>query len=346
MHLPYIHYARAIAIIMVVAIHCVTELKWGPESIKTQEMLMVVLGDATAVFIAISGFLFHHLRARFRYLTYLRSKFKFVILPFLLAGAPGIFHTLVSDSFVESHPEMAGTPMWQHVLLLIAYPGEQWNYPLWFIPIIAIYFVLAPVFMALIRNPVWFNRVLIVASLYTLVALRPSIGKYQNIVLCLDFLASYMMGMWASANRDKVIAWVEEHLGLLVVGWVAVVIVQFLLGDGDINRFELARQKGGFGLDLFFIQKTIFFFGLIGVVRIFQHRKLPALDLVATVSFPIYFLHVYILRIVTGPRLGFEVPAGFVSVVLLTLFALAVCVGMALILRVSLHSRSRYLIGA
>lgn len=348
MHLPYIHYARAIAIIMVVAIHCVPELKWAPGTAATQELLMLVLWDSTAVFIAISGFLFHHLRGRFRYLTYLRSKFKYVILPFLLAGAPGIYHTLASDNFIESHPEMAGTAVWQHVLFLIAYPGEQWNYPLWFIPVMATYFLLAPLFIALIRNPVWFNRVLLVAIVYTAFALRPSIGKYHHVALCLDFLAAYLMGMWASANREKVMAWVDEHVGLLVLAWCAVLFIQYLLGQGDIQRFDPSRQPGAFafGLDLYFVQKAVFFFALIGVMRIVQHLKLPALDLVATVSFPIFFLHVYIVRIVTGPRLGFDIPGGVVSVVLLTLFTVAVCAGMALLLRVSLHSRSRYLIGA
>ena len=70
MFLSYIHSFRAVAILFIVAGHCVYLFEW--EAIRWQERLMKsLMQNGTVLFVFVAGFLFQHLSHKFEYRRYL-----------------------------------------------------------------------------------------------------------------------------------------------------------------------------------------------------------------------------------------------------------------------------------
>src|ERR1035438_9678225 len=61
MFLRYIHSFRALAIILVVAAHCITLFDWGRTGWPYQ-LVVSVMPNCTVFFVFIAGFLFQHLK--------------------------------------------------------------------------------------------------------------------------------------------------------------------------------------------------------------------------------------------------------------------------------------------
>src|ERR1035438_1198168 len=73
MFLRYIHSFRALAIIFIVAAHCIALFDWA--SIPWQRHLVLsLIPNGTVFFVFIAGFLFQHLSYKFEYRRYLKSK--------------------------------------------------------------------------------------------------------------------------------------------------------------------------------------------------------------------------------------------------------------------------------
>src|SRR5699024_519791 len=84
--LPYIHFLRGLAILLIVGIHCRTSFHWQKNSI-VELFFEATLDNCTIIFVFISGFLFEHLFAKnFNFLRYFNKKLKYVIGPYLLVS--------------------------------------------------------------------------------------------------------------------------------------------------------------------------------------------------------------------------------------------------------------------
>jgi probable poly-beta-1,6-N-acetyl-D-glucosamine export protein len=344
MHLRYIHLMRGAAIILVVAIHCILALEWIKSDWK-HELVNIIFWDGSGVFFAVAGYLFHHLSPKFSYKDYLVKKFTNVILPFLLISIPGIIHTLGYLDIPNKYPELLDLPTWMHVVYLYAYPGQQYNYPLWFIPVMSMYFLMAPIFIWLFKRPIWFFASLILFALYTMGHFRPS-AKYQHIVTTVYWLSSYMVGMAASMYREQLGAWLDRHPVIPWAAWLAVVLIQlWVLGDGNPKRLDVPHSATEIALNLYFVQKTLLFVAFIALFRRIQHRPLVALDMLANWSFPIFFLHAYILQLLFKSRFGFEVPGSVGGALIVTVVVTGVTMGLAMLIRKVVGKRSRYVIG-
>jgi len=89
--LRYIHNFRAIAILLIVAGHCVLGLTWGNYKYPLfKNLFIIILMNGTVLFVFIAGFLFQHLSSNFSYQKYLLKKNKYVILPYIICSIPAI----------------------------------------------------------------------------------------------------------------------------------------------------------------------------------------------------------------------------------------------------------------
>lgn len=78
---------RGVAIIFVMLSHISSFQSMGAAS----NYLFFFLGDATAWFVFISGYLFYYLEVnKFKYFDYMQKKLKYVILPYLILSIPAI----------------------------------------------------------------------------------------------------------------------------------------------------------------------------------------------------------------------------------------------------------------
>jgi probable poly-beta-1,6-N-acetyl-D-glucosamine export protein len=345
MHLHYIHRMRAIAIMAIVCVHTVDQLTWTDRP-DLHRFLENLFQGSTVLFFMIAGFLFHHLSKRFDYRDYLQRKIKHVLLPFVVVSAPGIAALVMRSEFAVNHPELAGIAIWQQVLFLLFYAGSQWNYPLWFVPIMATFFLMAPAFMVLFKRPAWFFGLLLVLIPYSLVSHRADVSKYHHLELTAYYLGPYMLGMWASMRRDVVNAWVERHLGSLILAYLALLLGFTWLTphEGTYVAHAFSFEKGF--IDWVLAQKLVLFFALIGLTRKLEAKQTPRLDYLGDVSFPIFFLHVYVLLALQHANRWQAVQGNLLTVAAGAALAIAGSVAIVMLARATLRRHSRLLIGA
>src|SRR5690349_6718767 len=102
--LPHLHRLRAIAILMIVALHCTAFLSWTEHPLFNR-VLRELLDNSTVLFFFISGFLFQYLSESFSYQDYLAKKFRNVLLPYLIVATPAIAYTLLRTDIAERIPD-------------------------------------------------------------------------------------------------------------------------------------------------------------------------------------------------------------------------------------------------
>ena len=100
MFVAHVHNFRGLAISLIVAVHCLSIFDWSA-SPGLERWLKILLLNATVFFLFIAGYLFQHLSARFHYPSYLQTKFRNVVLPYLVVSIPA----LILFTFVMQRPE-------------------------------------------------------------------------------------------------------------------------------------------------------------------------------------------------------------------------------------------------
>lgn len=343
-HLPFIHRARAVAIVFIVAMHCVDDFDWS-NSHRLYRFLVELFQGSTVVFFMISGYLFQHLSERFRYAGYLEKKFKHVIVPYLVVSTPGIVLLLTKPEFGLENPELAGASWWLQTLFLYFYGGAQLNHVLWFVAVMSLYYLAAPLFAYCLRHPMWFLALALLIPI-SLLSHRPTTQKYHHLQLALYFLSAYLAGMAAGRYSERVLLWVDRHMALLVSAFVAAFVGHYWLTD-EVGTYvdEAFSPKAGL-IDWIFVQKFIFFFVLIGALKKLDAQRMKLVDHLATVSFAIYFLHVYVLYVYSHIVHWHQFPGSVTHVTLLLLATLVFTVAIAFVSRKLFGRRSRMLIGA
>lgn len=137
---------RELAIIFVMLSHLNTWTSLGPLG-KYLHFLFV---DATSWFVFLSGYLFVRIEGtRFSYPAYMAKKAKFVILPYLILSTPVMLLGLYLGQNKLIGISAGAFAAWS---LLV---GGYVVAPMWFIPMIAIFFLLSPVFLRIARSPLY-----------------------------------------------------------------------------------------------------------------------------------------------------------------------------------------------
>ena len=343
-HLPFVHRARAIAIVWIVAMHCVGTLDWSNNQ-QLYRFLIELFQGSTVLFFMISGYLFQHLSDRFDYSEYLGKKFKHVILPYVVVSTPGILLLLTKPEFAIENPELAHASWWVKALFLYFYGGAQLNHVLWFVAVVAIYYLLAPIFIHFIRHPRWFISLLVLLPI-SLLAHRTTTQKYHHLQLALYFLSAYMSGMAASLYAERMLTFVNRYMGWLVAAVIALFAGHLLLTDYVGSYVDDIFSTSNGLIDWIFLQKFILFFVLIALLQRLDRQQIPLIDYVATVSFAIYFLHIYVLHVYSHFVHWTQFPGSIANLAWLFVLSLGGSLAIAYVCRRVFGRKSRMLIGA
>lgn len=323
-----IHRMRGLAIVLVVACHVTDGAGWGHEG-GLRHLAWAALGNATVPFVFVSGYLFHHLSGRFRYLPYLRKRFENVVIPYLIVTTPTLIHQYLnhSDVFADS-----SRPAWFSALSAYSTAAHM-PIPFWYIPTIALFYVASQGLVALGRS-----KALPVATLGTLlVALVLHRSREHRCVWqsALYFLPVYLLGIWVSRDREVWLAALARHRGSLAVLACALFALQFPIDHvlGPIySSAPFSMEAGSVDLDL--PAKAL----MTLVALSWLCRESPILGRilppVASASFGIFFVHEYVIqRFVRVERWfaaahpvlsAFAVPVASIGVVLVSLFVVRV----------------------
>lgn len=129
---------RAIAIVFVVLSHLTL----------TNNYLTFFLIDATTWFLFISGYLLFQIESKkkFSYSQYLKKKIKFVIAPYLVFST---FCILIGIYFKQN--EILDLSIQNYIAWSLIVGGAI-NFPMWFIPMIALFFIFSPIFIGITKQ--------------------------------------------------------------------------------------------------------------------------------------------------------------------------------------------------
>lgn len=346
MYLRYVHSFRALAIAIIVAGHGIVSFEWSDDS-GMKNFLLDLLDDGTVLFVFVAGFLFAHLSDRYQYPDYLGKKFRNVILPFMLISIPAVVYSVFYLNPVELFPQLAGTPAVYRLAWFEIEVGASINYPLWFIPMITLFYVAAPLFIRLVRNP---RLSLVLLTLLVPLSLLLHRDSELNAPLIgLYFLPAYLAGMLASHYRVRLELLLDRWWAWLVAAFFLIVLAQYLFADHHGNYYGLGPFSQEHGLiDWMFAQKLLLCFALLGVMRRFDSLVADRLRYLGDVSFSVFFLHGYVLFAFSFVyfKLPSAPPGNAVWWAAATFLALALSLVAVAVTQRLFGARSRYLIGS
>lgn len=305
--LSNVHSFRAVAILFIVAGHCIYLFEWQGNE-RTEQLLKSVFQNGTVLFVFVAGFLFQHLSGRFDYRKYLRSKLRNVISPYVVVSLPMILLQGVTGrgSFDPANGiELPG--MAAHVLFNLLTGFHI--LPFWFIPMISVFYLLAPVLVAADREgrAYAFLPVLLVMTCFVH---RPS--QFTHVWhSCLYFFPVYLFGMWFSRYRERLLAWHDRWLavvGGIYLGLVALEVLGLDRGGALYSRQIFSTEQGVFDTNA--LQKLVLCGLLLVVLQRLDRWVAPWLNRLADLSFGIFFLHMYFIQAYARLVLGEVFPAG------------------------------------
>lgn len=290
-HLPHIDSFRAVAIFFVVLGHCTLE-QGRPQGSLTLEILQDLFENSSILFVFTAGLLFHHLSAKYHYPDYLARKWRTVMLPYLFVSLPAIA-LAVAGLYPREHYAPADWPVPAQALWHLAKGGAHVNFPLWYIPVIALFFLAAPLLMLFARRPALYVLILPLSVLAILLH-RPPHPNLDTLRLVVYVLPAYLLGMACSQFAQQAPRWLDEKPALLGVLLLLVLALPVLVDPHSGNYIAQAWFSADDGLvDWLWIQKL-----LAGPLMFWWLRHLPArlhhsLSPWAHASFGIFFVHAY-----------------------------------------------------
>ncbi len=295
-YLSYIHNFRGFAIILIVGVHLIIALPWsGIPQVKNA--IYSFTNNGTILFVFIAGFLFYYLSsARFTYWEYLIKKIKFVILPYLIISIPALIDKLYFDPgdhwwMTESFQEKS-----DFVKTLIMLGTGRHSGPLWFIPMIGLFYICSYPFLLFARTKSFdiLAPLIFVVGLFTV-----RFGYYADpLISFLHFFPVYLMGIWACKFKDIILkkSWfflfftgiVYLTMGFLEVMQVIPLKDYLQLRDMQTTHFIFNLSK---------LKAMFFCFFLMTFFFVFKNKKWGVLKLTGDYSFGIFFLHLYLINI-------------------------------------------------
>ncbi|WP_028023135.1 acyltransferase [Enterovibrio calviensis] len=349
MFLQSIHNYRAVAIIAIVMSHSYV---YGLEDTTGfVTVLKNILTGGTALFVFISGYMFHHIfYKRYKYKSFMKGKFERIIVPYLILTTCAItlVYVIKSGFFspdADFHRIVFFSPEDSTFATTIKYylTGRMLT-AYWYIPFAVLLFLASPLHFKFIQLPKRTQIILIAIFSAISLFVHRSYENINPIQMLVYFTPFYLVGIYISLYREEV----NKHCGMkatvFLIMALALAFYQYVLGhEGSYSKdvFEYG------GIDIMFIQKMFLSIGLYFLLETFVF-KTKLTDLISDTSFAIFFIHPWVLT--TIKRLPFldHPESTNIPYYLITCFvviALSVLISIALNKILTGKVKSRYIIG-
>ena len=298
MHLRSFEYFRAVAIVLIVVGHSYGVAGWWIDSFGERVLANLVSGG-TSLFVFISGFLFHHVfYPKFVYRKFLEKKIRNVYIPYLILSAlPIVLALILKEPFPEFYFG-PGDSFYDRILrpiFLYYWYGGVMVY--WYIPFIMAMFIISPVFISFIKISTRYKIFILIAlSLISIFMHRP-VNNWSIVQSVVYFAPVYMFGILCSMERDYIYEKFkgnDVHL-LACVIFLAVVQAAFFDACGNLQKDPFEFNW----IDISYIQKQILCVYFMVFLHKYEHIDSPLLKTLAASSFAIYFLHGWIIYLIS-----------------------------------------------
>lgn len=332
--LRYIHSFRGIAILFIVAGHCIDAFKWDDNE-SLMRALRIVASNGSLLFVFISGYLFQHLSYKYEFGAYLRNKLTNVLLPYFIISIPAIVvftafarRPSLGESFYANPPFMQITEFYLTGAHLA---------PFWFVPMITVFYLLAPLLAPLDRDGrVYYS----LAVLIPLSLVVPRGGSIPHAVA--HFFSVYLLGMLASRYKGRLSAIVDRYALLLTIAVVLLFAAEFWFMQEIVKQGSLTYLN--------YLSKLIACYLFVWLLQKYDRIIEDRLSYLASISFGIFFVHAYIIsgiKFLGSGTVGSPLPVDGSLVFYLAFFAVVVALSMVGIRlgKWLLGKRSRIVIG-
>ncbi len=329
--ITYIHSFRGIAILFVVACHLL--LNWSPNS-KVYKILELLFGNGTVLFVFIAGYLFQHLTKKLNYTDYLKKKFLNVILPYFIISAPIIAYRIFTGDIpgyiTNKHADFFEWHQWQQVAYYIFYGAHM--QPLWFIPMISIFYLFAPLFFFIDQRPIWYYLLIPLTIISIFIEREP----FSDILkMFVHFISVYTFGMFMSRYKEQFLDFAKKKISIINLLLCVVLLCNYFLAEPYHNAAN-------------YIQKMLFCPFFIYWLWKFDKYIPRIISSLAEISFGVFFLHYYfilIIKAVYEKFIGVGIPGNFLYWGIDYLLVLVCTFILIKLVKFIFPKYSRYLIG-
>lgn len=303
---------RGVAILLVVVSHMVGASK---ETMLGHAAYGAIRG-ATWPFVFIAGYLMAHLAHRYSVAGYLTKKVQGVIIPYIAVATITILLGLTRVP-VERLSDIPAFIL----------EGHQIATPLWFIPMIAVFYIGFPLYRAMLRYPKMLAVIAALMYVVSIIAGRPKFdaGPLANFTF---FQSAWMAGMVWRVYRDKIDEVLPAYYPFIFMFLMAASIYS-ANGPDEVRHAQV----------LMMLPLSIL---LLPMLRADSAMN-PVWEWLASRSFGIFFLHGVVTNAIVQAY-GRDLPLW--QTLPLGIALTFACGYTVSLLRQGFGTRSRYLVGA
>lgn len=336
------------AILLIVAGHCGTTFSGDGFSSPSRgaEFLFDLVTGGTALFVFVSGFLFHHLlKDKFQYVPFLKKKAVSLLLPYAFVTATCSFVTIIILSDHGGNALLALGHLTYDLFHDLRF-GAASN-GLWYIPFIFALFMFSPFFVRAARMPA--HATLTAGAVFFLVGLYINRSNatglpFQQIA---HFGPYFMIGMICSRWRTQFEFVISKQSTAILATTAAVGFAYLQMRFGHPGQMVGAPFEP-IAFDYKYLQKFALCIAFCSILIRFDSQRAPALDLVASYSFGIFFLHGSVIIGLANANLhnAFLPANAYANFLVSTLIVMTYTIAVVHAVKALAGKRSRYLIGA
>lgn len=347
MFLNSFNHFRAIAILFIVFGHTYGLGGLVPDSLLEKTIQNFITGG-TALFVFISGFLFHHIfYKRYTFRSFMKGKIKNVLIPYLLLSIlPVAYYVSMNSGNYNGFFLPNGIGLFDEYIIptLKYYWTGRALVAYWYIPFIIVTFMMSPLHMKFITLNVRYQLfIVLVTSIVAMLIQRPISNLYvfQSVVY---FLPVYLIGIMASIHRDIIYRKLDNKVWLLLVGVLSLAFLQAAFGKvGNWHKLPFELHY----IDLMFLQKLFLCFFFMVWLRRFENFQNSWVHRLASTSFAIFFIHPYLVRIseAVAGRYDLWPSESWILYIVISLIIITISMAIAIGLRKLLPSYSRFITG-
>lgn len=278
--------------------------------------------NGTAFFIFIAGYLYWHLIDRYEYKQYLLSKFKNVLIPYFIImtiTVVAIYILSLFDIYSVDYAKNADyrvfidNPFYVNGFVWHYLKGGAINVSLWFIPMIALFFVFSYVIKKISESRFFYFYVLT----FLLITFLSDKGVWAHSQF-IHYLGVWLFGICCKKHENFIYNNAIKISIITIIPSLMFVCLVAEYPDSHVNFSEVQK--------FFSIMFFLSFFMYLETIGM----KIGVLDVLAKYSFGIFFIHFYFLMfssIIFDKILKLEAGPLYVMAFFTTLvFSLSVCI--------------------
>lgn len=319
------------------------------------EIIKNIITGNTALFVFISGFMFHHVfYKKFSYRKFVISKVKNVFLPYLFLSSLILFKLYINKSgyfdvnYYYYHFNTAFNVVDSDLITLLKYyVTGRMSLAYWYVPFAILLFSCSLFHFRYIKFNTKTQIYIIVAMSIVSIFMHRPVLDTNPIQSVIYFTPVYLIGIVTSIHSDTVKSYFYKKSRVIVLFVVVILLSMFQIYLGRHGNYHKIIFSYG-GVDMMYLQKIAFC--LLLYILFEQYTfKVNLVDYISKISFALFFIHPWVINVLMVLRDEFEVQTNsvityIVSVCTVIYFSVLMSETVK-VLFVSRKSSSRYLIG-